>query len=269
MISKENSLTNDQILSEERLRVDELVVFSLAVTTWGLRLQPGQNLTRPVASCGWKYCRPFCPLSAGRDEKKITRMDSDNTVKTETFLRRVFKTLEVGSEGKISSEELGRVLSALGRPQDEETRQSSHLSVQPSVIKTQREAINTSSRGFECFELCLYGTSSTPPMRAQCPDRSDQWEWRGPNPGRTCSTDTGARPAPACSGSSPPSPSLTSACCRTESSRPPSPPSTRSEWRPLIGPDSSRHCALIGWDHSVATPALLCHKEPAKGNKCP
>ena len=33
MISKENSLTNDQILSEERLRVDELVVFSLAVTT--------------------------------------------------------------------------------------------------------------------------------------------------------------------------------------------------------------------------------------------
>ena len=60
-------------------------------------------------------------------------MDSDNTVKTETFLRRVFKTLEVGSEGKISSEELGRVLSALGRPQDEETRQSSHLSVQPCV----------------------------------------------------------------------------------------------------------------------------------------
>ena len=74
-------------------------------------------------------------------------MDSDNSLKTETFLRRVFKTLEVGSEGKISSEELGRVLSALGRPQDEETRQSSHLSVQPCVIKT---------------------------MRAQCPDRSDQ-----------------------------------------------------------------------------------------------
>ena len=51
-------------------------------------------------------------------------MDSDNTVKTETFLRRVFKTLEVGSEGKITSEEVGRVLRALGRPQDEETRQN-------------------------------------------------------------------------------------------------------------------------------------------------
>ena len=51
-------------------------------------------------------------------------MDSDNSLKTETFLRRVFKRLEVESEGKISSEEVGRVLTALGRPQDEETRQN-------------------------------------------------------------------------------------------------------------------------------------------------
>ena len=51
-------------------------------------------------------------------------MDSDNSLKTETFLRRVFKVLEVESEGKISSEEIGRVLTALGRPQDEETRQN-------------------------------------------------------------------------------------------------------------------------------------------------
>ena len=51
-------------------------------------------------------------------------MDSDNSLKTETFLRRVFKVLEVESEGKISSEEVGRVLTALGRPQDEETRQN-------------------------------------------------------------------------------------------------------------------------------------------------
>ena len=50
-------------------------------------------------------------------------MDSDNTLKTETFLRRVFKTLEV-KEGRITSEELGRVLRALGRPQDEENRQN-------------------------------------------------------------------------------------------------------------------------------------------------
>ena len=34
-----------------------------------------------------------------------------------------------------------------------------------------------------------------------------------------------------------------------------------SEWRPLIDRGPSRHCALIGWDHDVATPALLCHKE--------
>ena len=51
-------------------------------------------------------------------------MDCDNTLKTETFLRRVFKRLEVRSEGKISSEEVGRVLTALGRPLDEETRQN-------------------------------------------------------------------------------------------------------------------------------------------------
>lgn len=50
-------------------------------------------------------------------------MDSDNTLKTETFLRRVFKTLEV-KEGRINSEEVGRVLRALGRPQNEESRQN-------------------------------------------------------------------------------------------------------------------------------------------------
>ena len=50
-------------------------------------------------------------------------MDSDNTLKTETFLRRVFKALEV-KEGRITSEEVGRVLRALGRPQNEESRQN-------------------------------------------------------------------------------------------------------------------------------------------------
>ena len=38
----------------------------------------------------------------------------------------------------------------------------------------------------------------------------------------------------------------------------------RSEWRPLIGRGPSRHCTLIGWDHGVASPALLFHKEPAQ-----
>ena len=27
----------------------------------------------------------------------------------------------------------------------------------------------------------------------------------------------------------------------------------------------SRYCALIGWDHCFATPALLCHKDTAQG----
>ena len=41
-------------------------------------------------------------------------------------------------------------------------------------------------------------------------------------------------------------------------------PALRSEWGTLIGPDTSRHCALIGWDHGVATPAVLCHKDTAQ-----
>ena len=31
---------------------------------------------------------------------------------------------------------------------------------------------------------------------------------------------------------------------------------SQTEWRPLIGPDPPSYCALIGWDHRVATPAL-------------
>ena len=29
----------------------------------------------------------------------------------------------------------------------------------------------------------------------------------------------------------------------------------------------SRYCALIGWDHSVATPALLCYKDKTQGTR--
>ena len=44
----------------------------------------------------------------------------------------------------------------------------------------------------------------------------------------------------------------------------------KAEWSTLIGPDPSRHCDLIGWDHIIdATPALLCHKEPAQGTQSP
>ena len=45
------------------------------------------------------------------------------------------------------------------------------------------------------------------------------------------------------------------------------PPS--SEWSNPIGPDPSRYCALIGWNHCVATPALLCHKDTAQGTQSP
>ena len=51
-------------------------------------------------------------------------MDTNNKLKTESFLRTVLKTLDVSTDGKLSSEEVGRVLAALGRPQDEETRQN-------------------------------------------------------------------------------------------------------------------------------------------------
>jgi len=51
-------------------------------------------------------------------------LDLDNKLKTENFFRIVFKTFDVSNDGKISCEEVGKVLSALGRPQDEETRQN-------------------------------------------------------------------------------------------------------------------------------------------------
>ena len=51
-------------------------------------------------------------------------MDTNNKLKTESFLRTVLKTLDVNTDGKLSSEEVGRVLAVLGRPQDEETRQN-------------------------------------------------------------------------------------------------------------------------------------------------
>ena len=40
-----------------------------------------------------------------------------------------------------------------------------------------------------------------------------------------------------------------------------------SECSTLIGPAPSRYFALIGWDHGVAMPALLCHKDTAQGTQ--
>ena len=51
-------------------------------------------------------------------------MDTNTNQKTEKLLRTVLKTLDVSSEGKVSSEELGKVLVSLGRPLDEEARQN-------------------------------------------------------------------------------------------------------------------------------------------------
>ena len=50
-------------------------------------------------------------------------LDVDNRLKTESFLRTVFKTYDISNDGKITEEEIGKVLSALGRPvENGETR---------------------------------------------------------------------------------------------------------------------------------------------------
>ena len=38
--------------------------------------------------------------------------------------------------------------------------------------------------------------------------------------------------------------------------------SIASERTTLIGRDPSRYCAVIGWDHGIATPSLFCHPQP-------
>ena len=50
-------------------------------------------------------------------------LDVDNRLKTESFLRTVFKTFDISNDGKITEEEIGKVLNALGRPaEDKETK---------------------------------------------------------------------------------------------------------------------------------------------------
>ena len=44
-------------------------------------------------------------------------LDADNRTKTENFIRLVFKTFDVSSDGSVTGEEVARVLTALGRPQ--------------------------------------------------------------------------------------------------------------------------------------------------------
>ena len=46
-------------------------------------------------------------------------LDADNRTKTENFIRLVFKTFDVSSDGSVTAEEVARVLTALGRPQVE------------------------------------------------------------------------------------------------------------------------------------------------------
>ena len=43
-------------------------------------------------------------------------LDWDHRIKTRSFYRNVFKTFDVGNDGKITPEEVGKVLTALGRP---------------------------------------------------------------------------------------------------------------------------------------------------------
>ena len=46
-------------------------------------------------------------------------LDVDNRLKTESFLRTVFKTFDISNDGKITEEEIGKVLNALGRPAED------------------------------------------------------------------------------------------------------------------------------------------------------
>eukprot|EP00092_Neocalanus_flemingeri_P051191 GFUD01059443.1.p1 GENE.GFUD01059443.1~~GFUD01059443.1.p1 ORF type:complete len:111 (+),score=33.63 GFUD01059443.1:55-387(+) len=50
-------------------------------------------------------------------------LDINNRLKTESFLRTVFKTFDISNDGKITDEEIGKVLNALGRPTDEKAKQ--------------------------------------------------------------------------------------------------------------------------------------------------
>jgi len=50
-------------------------------------------------------------------------LDVVNRLKTESFLRTVFKTFDISNDGKITEEEIGKVLNALGRPTDEKEKE--------------------------------------------------------------------------------------------------------------------------------------------------
>ena len=43
----------------------------------------------------------------------------------------------------------------------------------------------------------------------------------------------------------------------------------QAEWRSIIGPDSLRYCALIGWDHDVAMPDISYHRDTIQYTQSP
>ena len=49
----------------------------------------------------------------------MTVLDKDHKIKTRSFYRNVFKTFDVENDGKLTAEEIGKVLRSLGRPLDE------------------------------------------------------------------------------------------------------------------------------------------------------
>ena len=46
----------------------------------------------------------------------MTVLDKDHKLKTRSFYRNVFKTFDVGNDGRLTEEEVGKVLTSLGRP---------------------------------------------------------------------------------------------------------------------------------------------------------
>ena len=46
-------------------------------------------------------------------------LDKDHKIKTRSFYRNVFKTFDVENDGKLTAEEIGKVLRSLGRPLNE------------------------------------------------------------------------------------------------------------------------------------------------------
>ena len=72
-----------------------------------------------LAAAATKQYNQHHGLSRAAPAPAAMTLDADNRTKTENFIRLVFKTFDVSSDGSVTAEEVARVLTALGRPQVE------------------------------------------------------------------------------------------------------------------------------------------------------